>query len=258
MQQSTTGAEIVAQQTLRRPIHARRSMAKRLAVGVVAIALFGTVALPAATLQTAQAEPAALDGSIAELLAQTQQQVAVQQSLLVDAIAENGLAATTPEELARAQAEAAAAELERQEAAAAAATAAAATATTAAPSTSSSSVPSASAGSIVGIAQSQLGVPYVWGGASPATGFDCSGFTMWVYAQVGVYLPHSDRGQAGYGTPVAVADVQPGDLLVWNGHVAIYVGGDSIIHSPTAGSTVKYSVFSAMLATFGDPQVRRF
>ncbi|SDH29933.1 C40 family peptidase [Agrococcus jejuensis] len=256
MQHSTTSTEIVAQPTPRTTIGARRSMAKRVGVAAVAVALFGTVALPAAALQTAQAQPAVLDGSIAELLAQTQQQVEVQQSPLVDAIAENGLAATTPEELAQAQAEAAAAEAERQEAAAAAA---ATTATAAAPAAaSSSSVPSAASGSIVGIAQSQLGVPYVWGGASPSEGFDCSGFTQWVYGQVGVYLPHSDRGQLGYGTPVAVSAIQPGDLVIWNGHTAIYVGNDSIIHAATAGKPVKYSSFSAMVAAMGTPQVRRF
>ncbi|WP_144721355.1 C40 family peptidase [Agrococcus jejuensis] len=260
MQQSTTSTEIVAQPTPRTTTGARRSMAKRVGVAAVAIALFGTVALPAAALQSAQAQPAVLDGSIAELLAQTQQQVEVQQSPLVESIAENGLAATTPEQLAQAQAEAAAAEAARQEAEAAAVEAASAApvAAAATPAAASSSVASASSGSIVGIAQSQLGVPYVWGGASPSTGFDCSGFTQWVYGQVGVYLPHSDRGQLGYGTPVAVSDIQPGDLVIWNGHTAIYVGGDSIIHAATAGKPVKYSSFSGMVAAMGTPQVRRF
>ena len=112
--------------------------------------------------------------------------------------------------------------------------------------------------SIVAIAQSQLGVPYVWGGSSPSTGFDCSGFTKWVYGQAGHYLPHSSNAQAGYGTPVSASAVAAGDLLVWSGHVAVYVGGDQIIHSATSGKPVKYSVYSAMVAAFGTPQVRRF
>ncbi|MFC7432486.1 MULTISPECIES: C40 family peptidase [unclassified Agrococcus] len=265
MQHSSTSTEIVAQPTRRRASGARGGMAKRVGVVVVAAALVGTIALPAAALQTASAEPATLDGSIAEILAQSQQTYDVQQSALVDDIAQNGLAATTPEQLAQAQAEAAAAEAERQEAAAeaaaateSAATASAASTATATPAAAPSSVASAAGGSVVGIAQSQLGVPYVWGGASPSTGFDCSGFTQWVYGQVGVYLPHSDRGQLGYGTPVSASEVQPGDLIIWNGHTAIYVGGDSIIHAATAGKPVKYSSFSGMVAAMGQPQVRRF
>ncbi len=113
-------------------------------------------------------------------------------------------------------------------------------------------------GSIVGIAQSQLGVPYVWGGASPSTGFDCSGFTSWVFGQAGYYLPRSSNAQAGYGTPVPASAVAPGDLLVWSGHVAIHAGNGQIIHAATSGKPVKYSNYAAMVAAFGTPQVRRF
>ena len=111
---------------------------------------------------------------------------------------------------------------------------------------------------IVGIAQSQLGAPYVWGGSSPSTGFDCSGFTMWVFGQAGHYLPHSSNAQAGYGTPVPASQVAAGDLLVWSGHVAIYAGGNQIIHAATSGKPVKYSNYAAMVAAFGTPEVRRF
>jgi cell wall-associated NlpC family hydrolase len=265
MQQHTTSTEIVAQPTQRTAPGARRTMARRIGVAAVAAALFGTVALPAAALQSASAQPATLDGSIAEILERTQQQVDVQQSALVEDIAANGLAATTPEQLAQAQAEAAAAEQARaeEEAAAAQAATAASTASTttaaAAPAAAQGpAVASASGGSVVGIAQSQLGVPYVWGGASPSTGFDCSGFTQWVYGQVGVYLPHSDRGQLGYGTSVPASQVAPGDLVIWNGHTAIYVGDDTIIHAATAGKPVKYSSYSGMVAAMGAPQIRRF
>ena len=266
MQQHTTSTEIVAQPTQRTAPGARRTMAKRIGVAAVAAALFGTVALPAAALQTASAQPATLDGSIAEILAQSQQTVDVQQSALIEDIAANGLAATTPEQLAQAQAEAAAAEQARVEQEAAAAEAATAAATAATTTTSAAApaaaqgpvVASAGGGSIVGIAQSQLGVPYVWGGASPSTGFDCSGFTQWVYGQMGVYLPHSDRGQLGYGTSVPASQVAPGDLIIWNGHTAIYVGNDTIIHAATAGKPVKYSSYSGMVAAMGAPQIRRF
>jgi len=70
---------------------------------------------------------------------------------------------------------------------------------------------------VVSAALSQLGVPYHWAGASPSEGFDCSGLTMWAYAQVGVSLPHNAAAQHSMGTPVSRADLQPGDLVFFNG-----------------------------------------
>ena len=72
--------------------------------------------------------------------------------------------------------------------------------------------PPARYGGVVGIAMRYLGVPYRWGGASPS-GFDCSGFTMYVYAQIGVSLPHHAAAQFGYGVPVGRDELQPGDLV---------------------------------------------
>jgi peptidoglycan DL-endopeptidase CwlO len=97
-------------------------------------------------------------------------------------------------------------------------------------------------GGVVGIAMRYLGTPYRWGGASPG-GFDCSGFVMYVYSQVGVSLPHNAAAQYGYGTPVSRSDLQPGDLVFFNGlgHNGIYVGGGSFIHSPHTGDVVKIS-----------------
>jgi cell wall-associated NlpC family hydrolase len=102
--------------------------------------------------------------------------------------------------------------------------------------------PPATHGGVVGIAMQYLGTPYVWGGASPG-GFDCSGLVMYVYAQVGVSLPHSSYAQYGYGSPVARSDLQPGDLVFFDGlgHVGIYVGGGSFIHAPHTGDVVKIS-----------------
>jgi len=105
-------------------------------------------------------------------------------------------------------------------------------------------------GGVVGIAMQFLGVPYKWGGASPSTGFDCSGFTMYVYAQVGVSLPHYTGAQWAMGTPVSRDQLQPGDLVFFNGlgHMGIYVGGNSFIHAPHTGDVVKISSITGWYA----------
>jgi cell wall-associated NlpC family hydrolase len=97
-------------------------------------------------------------------------------------------------------------------------------------------------GGVVGIAMRYLGVPYVWGGASPS-GFDCSGFVMYVYAQLGVGLPHYTGAQWNSGVPVSRDQLQAGDLVFFNGlgHVGIYIGGGQFIHAPHTGDVVKIS-----------------
>jgi len=102
--------------------------------------------------------------------------------------------------------------------------------------------PPARYGGVVGIAMQYLGVPYVWGGASPS-GFDCSGFSMYVFAKIGVSLPHHAASQYGLGTPVSRSELQPGDLVFFNGlgHMGIYIGGNQMIHAPHSGDVVKIS-----------------
>ena len=86
-----------------------------------------------------------------------------------------------------------------------------------------------------------LGVPYLWGGASPTSGFDCSGLCMYVYKQFGISLPHYSGSMATYGTAVAKADLQPGDLIFFYtpiSHVGMYVGGGMMINAPRSGDLV--------------------
>lgn len=91
-----------------------------------------------------------------------------------------------------------------------------------------------------------LGVPYVWGGASPETGFDCSGLVMYVYARFGVTLPHAATLQARLGRPVPLAELQPADLVFFGSpsfyrHVGIYIGDGLFIEAPHTGAAVRVS-----------------
>lgn len=103
-------------------------------------------------------------------------------------------------------------------------------------------IPPARFSAVVEIAMRYLGVPYVWGGASPS-GFDCSGFILYVYAKLGVSLPHHAATQYGYGSPVPKEALQPGDLVFFDnlGHNGIYIGGGQFIHAPHSGDVVKIS-----------------
>lgn len=109
-------------------------------------------------------------------------------------------------------------------------------------SNNSYSAPSGSGGSAVASYASQfVGNPYVFGGTSLTNGTDCSGFVMSVYAAFGVSLPHSSSALRSCGYEVGTGDMQPGDIVCYSGHVAIYAGGGTIVHASTPESGIKYS-----------------
>ncbi|WP_058234784.1 C40 family peptidase [Devriesea agamarum] len=89
--------------------------------------------------------------------------------------------------------------------------------------------------SIISTARNGIGVRYVWGGSS-TSGWDCSGFTAWVYAQHGISLPHSASAQAAMGRHISKSEARPGDLVYKPGHIGIYAGNGMIID---AGNSIK-------------------
>ena len=105
----------------------------------------------------------------------------------------------------------------------------------------SSSSYSGSGSSVVDYATQFVGNPYVWGGTSLTNGADCSGFVQSVYANFGVSLPRTSYEQQNAGTEVSYADAQPGDLICYGGHVAIYMGNGRIVHASNSVDGIKIS-----------------
>lgn len=101
---------------------------------------------------------------------------------------------------------------------------------------------------VIELARAQIGRPYVWGGASPATSFDCSGLVQWTYGQLGLKLPRTAQQQFNATARVSRSDLQPGDLLFFANtypsfepitHVGIYIGDGQMINAPTVGAYIR-------------------
>lgn len=139
---------------------------------------------------------------------------------------------------AKAEAEAKAKAEAEAKAAAEAAAAAAAEAEAAAAAASESSADLGQ--QAVNLALEYVGVPYVWGGASPS-GFDCSGLIQYVYAQLGISLPHSSASMSTVGYQVSAAEAQPGDIVWTSGHVSLYAGDGMVVEAQQEGVPVHYT-----------------
>ena len=100
---------------------------------------------------------------------------------------------------------------------------------------------------IVANAESVLGAPYRYGGNNPSTGFDCSGLVYYSYGQLGLNVPRTTKQQALHATPLALNEIEPGDILFFKiygsgvSHVGIYTGNNQFIHAPKSGKQVSYA-----------------
>jgi len=227
------------------PKRSRRGGLSNIVIMTLASGLVATMALPAYAFA-----PGSRDATF-ESTASTQATKSGAQAVEVDAqantvtVAREGFSATTPEEIAAAAAAeaavvaAAAAEARRIEVASQRVTYASAyTGPSAADYLASPNHPAFDLQAVFNKAAEYQGVPYVYGGATPA-GFDCSGFIKYVYAQFGVSLPHSSTGQGAAGTRISIEDAVPGDLVIMPGHDGFYAGNGNILHAPYTGQNVR-------------------
>ena len=180
-----------------------------------------------AAAEQAQAEQAAAEQAQAEQAAA--EQAAAEQAQAEQAAAEQAQAEQAAAEQAAAeQAQAEQAAAEQAQAAPAVSTEDEAAESTAVP--ASSAVPQGVGSDAVAIGSNYLGTPYAWGGGAPG-GFDCSGFVSYVYAQMGISLPHQSGDILNSGTVISASEARPGDILWWPGHVGIYAGDGQVLHS---------------------------
>ncbi|QAY74925.1 NlpC/P60 family protein [Agromyces protaetiae] len=205
----------------------------------MAVGIVGTLAIPAYAIAPGSNEPQFSETAQTKLTKAQAQSVDVGDDVIAAAVGTDQLSVTTGESIRQAAEAAAAAEAAR--------VAAERAMTSYAAGYSGPSVgdflanppyPNFDLASVYSVATQYIGVPYVYGGATPA-GFDCSGFVMYVYAQFGVGMPHSSSGQGAMGTPISQADAVPGDLVIMSGHDGFYAGNGNILHAPYEGASVR-------------------
>jgi cell wall-associated NlpC family hydrolase len=189
--------------------------------------LFATVALPAYAIQSVDTTAADASAALQQLKASDAQRLTVAAAAESTTGTRDGYTATSAEDLAAEQARAAYA---------------AAYAAYSGPSIddllANPPYPNFDLSAVAAVAQQYQGVPYVFGGNTPA-GFDCSGFVSFVYAQFGIAMPHSVSGIAAMGTPIAVEAALPGDIVTLPGHNGIYLGNGMFIDAPDYGDVVR-------------------
>jgi peptidoglycan DL-endopeptidase CwlO len=103
-------------------------------------------------------------------------------------------------------------------------------------------------------AMSQLGVPYKSIASEPGVGFDCSGLTIWAFAEAGLEIPRTSRDQFRAAEEIELGEAEPGDFVYYPGHISIYLGLGTMVHSPNSGSHVEaVTLPSKRSLDFGDP-----
>ncbi len=205
-----------------------------IAVMTLAAGLVATMAIPAYAFNPQAAESAQFKSSAIDSMKKAQpQSVQVSQTVAQAAVTRDAASATTEAQLASQKAEAERAQVAVQFAAYSQAYSG--------PSVSdflaNPPYPNFSLAQVFNVAKQYIGVPYVFGGATPA-GFDCSGYVMFVYAQFGISLPHSVSGEAARGKVISIQNAVPGDLIVMPGHIGFYAGNGNIMDAPDSGRSI--------------------